>query len=485
MKRAMMDAARRTVAARRPHQGRQRPLRARSVTLRRHGRAHHRHRAGRSDGRGELEAAGPAGGARMIVTLTLNPSLDRTIEVDALHPRRGDPGGRRPRRPRRQGRQRLPGAAGQRHRIAVAVLPCGGDGGRAAGSGCWPSEGVDVVTVPVRRRRPGRTSRWSSPDGTRDQDQRAGPHAAPPTRSTGAAGRGPATPAPGAATGWSVRQRCRPASPLDLYGRPRAARSAAGGVRVAVDTTGAGAGRARRRRGPSWSSPTARSWPRPSAAGSTRSATRVEAAEALVAGWAPAPCWRAWARTGRCWSRARRALSRRVSPRSSPAQHGGRRRRAAGRLPRRRARSTGAAGAAPRRSPGVRRRSRYPGSRDAGAGGHRPRRRRRAARSHCRPVIQTVRPPARADHTTALTRANEPKHRRGGTSPMTAIPATGRRPKLQGTAGAGQRPALRRLHGRDGHAKHRRIHRLGPDHRAVHPHRLDAKRNSSPSWSGR
>ena len=100
----------------------------------------------------------------MIVTLTLNPSLDRTIEVGRADPRRGHPRRRRPPRPRRQGRQRLPGAAGQRGRRRVAVLPVGGDeGGQLVR--LLQAEGVDVVAVPIAGRTRSNVT-LAEPDGT-------------------------------------------------------------------------------------------------------------------------------------------------------------------------------------------------------------------------------------------------------------------------------------------------------------------------------
>ena len=58
-------------------------------------------------------------------------------------------------------------------------------------------------------------------------------------------------------------------------------------------------------------------------------------------------------------------------------------------------------------------------------------------------------------------------------------------PQVHGTGVKATDPARRRLSGRHGHAQHRRVHRLGPDHRPVHPDRLAAERGRSPSWSAR
>lgn len=83
----------------------------------------------------------------MIVTLTPNPSLDRTLEVPDLRPgsviratgTRLDPGGK--------GVNISRALAANGHRT-MAVLPCGGTEGEQL-AGLLASEGVEVVTVPI------------------------------------------------------------------------------------------------------------------------------------------------------------------------------------------------------------------------------------------------------------------------------------------------------------------------------------------------
>ena len=272
----------------------------------------------------------------MIVTLTLNPSLDRTDRGRRLHPRRGHPGGV----------VRVdPGGKGVN--VARALLANGiASRARAAlrrrrrarsWSGCWPRR-ASTWSPSGAPAPPGPTSRWSSRTA-RDQGQRAGPHA---HRRRGrrrcwarccdaSAGRGD----------WVVVCGSLPPGVAGRPVRPTSCRrSAAGGLRVAVDTTGPALAAPRPAR-PDWSSPTARSWPRPSAARSARSATLVDAAEELSRA-GPARCWPASARTGRCWSRttgaepasrpwsSRAARSARVTrcwPASSPPGAVDRRRR--------------------------------------------------------------------------------------------------------------------------------------------------------------
>ena len=81
-KRAMVASARRSRRARRRHQDRRRvaaPLRH----ARRDRRAGHRRRASATHDRRALDRSRPRGGGRMIVTLTPNPSHDRTVTLPA------------------------------------------------------------------------------------------------------------------------------------------------------------------------------------------------------------------------------------------------------------------------------------------------------------------------------------------------------------------------------------------------------------------
>src|SRR5581483_9917827 len=111
-------------------------------------------------------------GTRMIVTLTANPSLDRTLEVPAL--RRGsvirssavhtDPGGKG---------VNISRALAAHGRKTLAVLPAGGAEGAQLSALLIP-QGVDLVEVPVAG-----ASRINvslvEPDGTVTKVNEAGP----------------------------------------------------------------------------------------------------------------------------------------------------------------------------------------------------------------------------------------------------------------------------------------------------------------------
>jgi len=98
-------------------------------------------------GTGESRCRRLEGGARVIVTLTANPSLDHTVEVPDLRAgaviratgSRVDPGGK--------GVNVSRALAANGHRT-VAVLPCGGAEGDQLAE-LLASEGVEVVTVSV------------------------------------------------------------------------------------------------------------------------------------------------------------------------------------------------------------------------------------------------------------------------------------------------------------------------------------------------
>jgi 1-phosphofructokinase len=169
----------------------------------------------------------------MIVTLTLNPSLDRTIEVDRLT--RGAV--------LRAGRARLdPGGKGvnvsrallANGRPSRAVLPCGGDDGERLVQ-LLQQEGVAVVAVPTGGHTRSNVT-LAEPDGTVTKVNEPG---------------GPMTGveldrvarAVVAATGdqaadWVVAcGSLPPGVPLDVYAQ-LVRRLAEEGVRVAVDTSG-------------------------------------------------------------------------------------------------------------------------------------------------------------------------------------------------------------------------------------------------------
>ncbi|GIH95834.1 1-phosphofructokinase [Planobispora siamensis] len=167
----------------------------------------------------------------MIVTLTLNPSLDRTIEVGALT--RGaviraaathlDPGGK--------------GVNVSRALLAngirsCAIVPFGGDeGGRLIG--LLSAEGIDMVTVPVTG--PTRSNvALAEPDGTITKINEPG------TELSAAELDAVAEAVLGAAgsADWVVASGSLPPRvPADLYAR-LCRRFAAAGILVAIDTSG-------------------------------------------------------------------------------------------------------------------------------------------------------------------------------------------------------------------------------------------------------
>src|SRR5918997_1251282 len=122
------------------------------------------------------DPAGTGGLRQMIVTLTPNPSVDRTIEVDALH--RGAV--------RRAGATRVaPGGKGvnvsralaPNRRETTAVLPAGGWEGDQLAALLAPLE-VPVVLVPVSRSGRANVS-VVEPDGTVTKLNEPGPQLSP------------------------------------------------------------------------------------------------------------------------------------------------------------------------------------------------------------------------------------------------------------------------------------------------------------------
>jgi len=167
----------------------------------------------------------------MIVTLTLNPSLDRTIEVGSMT--RGaviraaathlDPGGK--------------GVNVSRALLAnqvrsCAVVPFGGDEGRRLVS-LLSAEGIEMITVPV-----GGTTRsnvaLAEPDGTVTKINEPGTALSPAELDTIAeAVLGAATSAD-----WVVASGSLPPEvPADVYAR-LCERFSGAGINVAVDTSG-------------------------------------------------------------------------------------------------------------------------------------------------------------------------------------------------------------------------------------------------------
>lgn len=167
----------------------------------------------------------------MIVTLTLNPSLDRTIEVDRL--RRGTV--------IRAGRARLePGGKGVNVSRALlangtpsrAVLPCGGDDGERLVR-LLEQEGVDVVSVPSTGSTRSNVT-LAEPDGTVTKVNEPGGAMSAEELDRVAA----AVLRVAGSADWVVAcGSLPPGVPADVYatlGR----RCAAAGIRVAVDTSG-------------------------------------------------------------------------------------------------------------------------------------------------------------------------------------------------------------------------------------------------------
>ena len=177
----------------------------------------------------------------MIVTLTLNPSLDRTIEVDSLTRgaviraggARVDPGGKG---------VNVSRALLANGIVSRAVLPCGGDDGERL-VGLLAQEGVDVVAVHCTGATRSNVT-LVEPDGTvtKINEPGAAMSAAELDQVAAAvlhAADGSAAPAgsAGAADWIVICGSLPPAVPVDLYatlGR----RFAAAGIRVAVDTSG-------------------------------------------------------------------------------------------------------------------------------------------------------------------------------------------------------------------------------------------------------
>lgn len=167
----------------------------------------------------------------MIVTLTLNPSLDRTIEVDRLT--RGaviraggahlDPGGKGVNVSRALLANGVP---------SRAVLPCGGDDGQQLVR-LLELEGVDVLAVPTSG--PTRSNvTLAEPDGTVTKINEPGAPMAPEDLERVAE---TVLTAAGSADWVVVCGSLPPGVPVDVYAK-LAQRFSGAGIRVAVDTSG-------------------------------------------------------------------------------------------------------------------------------------------------------------------------------------------------------------------------------------------------------
>ena len=168
----------------------------------------------------------------MIVTLTPNPSVDRTIEVDALHrgavlrarASRVDPGGKG------VNVSRALAANGRKTR---AVLPGGGWEGEQLAALLAPAD-VPVVVVPVAGSVRANVS-VVEPDGTVTKLNEPGPQLTPEEVEAVTA----ATVAAAADAEWlACTGSLPPGAPIDLYARV-VERLGSARVKVAVDSSGA------------------------------------------------------------------------------------------------------------------------------------------------------------------------------------------------------------------------------------------------------
>ncbi|PZG19465.1 1-phosphofructokinase [Nonomuraea aridisoli] len=167
----------------------------------------------------------------MILTLTLNPSLDRTIEISALD--RGaviraatahlDPGGKGV----NVSRALLANAVASR-----AVVPYGGDEGRQL-VGLLAAEGLDMVTVPVNGRTRSNVT-LAEPDGTITKINEPGTALSPGELDTIAE----AVLSAAHEADWVVASGSLPPEvPADVYAR-LCRRFAGAGIHMAVDSSG-------------------------------------------------------------------------------------------------------------------------------------------------------------------------------------------------------------------------------------------------------
>ncbi|GAB2923944.1 1-phosphofructokinase [Nonomuraea fastidiosa] len=171
----------------------------------------------------------------MIVTLTLNPSLDRTIEISSLD--RGtviraatahlDPGGKGV----NVSRALLANAVASR-----AVVPYGGDEGRQLVR-LLAAEGLDMVTVPVSGATRSNVT-LAEPDGTVTKINEPGTALSPAELDTIAEAVLDAAHSGGQGADWVVASGSLPPEvPADVYAT-LCRRFAGAGIHVAIDTSG-------------------------------------------------------------------------------------------------------------------------------------------------------------------------------------------------------------------------------------------------------
>ena len=455
VKRAMIARGPPHRAARRPHEDRQRlpgPVRH----ARRPRPAHHRHRRSTTSWSptSRPPACGWSGHDRHGHAQPQPRPADRGRRAGPRRGRSGppsahlDPGGK--------------GVNVSRALLANGVASARG-GARAAAtraassSGCSRPRASTCVAVPIAGRTRSNIT-LAEPDGTVTKINEPGP---PLCRGRVRRGRPTrCSPRPAAPTGWWPAA----ALPPGRAGRgvtPSCAGGCVAGRRPARRRhQRAGAARRRARPARPWSSPTARSWPRSSGGRSTRRRRRRRRRAASCAPGAPARCWPASAPTAPSWSTPTAS-----SPATAPVD-----------------RPRSSVGAGDALLAGFLAAGAHGGPRRARRGARLGRRRGQPARQpHARPGRPPARrrphpPPARPEPAAArrlsCASGTPPLRRR---RPPMATPYT---PAGPGHRVQGHRPALRRLPRRHGHAQHRRVHRLGPDHRAVHPDRLAAEREA-------
>ncbi len=168
----------------------------------------------------------------MIVTLTPNPSVDRTIEVDALHrgavlrarATRVDPGGKG---------VNVSRALAANHRETTAVLPAGGWEGEQLAALLAPLD-IPVVVVPVAGSVRANVS-VVEPDGTVTKLNEPGPQLSPEEIEAVTA----ATVKAAAGAEWlACTGSLPPGAPIDFYAQ-LLERLGSASVKVAVDSSGA------------------------------------------------------------------------------------------------------------------------------------------------------------------------------------------------------------------------------------------------------